>query len=69
MRITPDRLDNLFVPPKRERIIWTAGAIADRIGTSPDFVRKLAREGGSPIKRVGGRYCAHEADLLAYFRM
>lgn len=67
--LTPDRLDMLLERPPRERIIWTAESIARRIGTSADFVRdKLAKEPGSPVKMIGGRYCAHEADLLAFFR-
>lgn len=50
-------------------IIWTAGAIARRIGTSADFVRDtLAHEPGSPVRKVGGRLCAVEADLIEFFR-
>ena len=54
---------------QQEHIIWTAAAIGRRIGTSADFVRdKLSKEPGSPVKQIGGRYCAIEQDLLAYFR-
>lgn len=65
--LTPNRFDaSVSGAP---RIIWTAGAIAERIGTSPDFVRdKLATLPGSPVRQIGGRYCAVETDLLAFFR-
>jgi len=52
-----------------ERIIWTAGTIAERIGTSADFVRDvLVKEPGSPVKLVGGRYAAVESELIDWFR-
>lgn len=52
-----------------DRVIWTAGGIAERIGASADFVRdKLAKEPGSPVRLVGGRYCALESELLDFFR-
>lgn len=73
--LTPERLDAIIdrhSPSRdvtRDRIIWTAEAIANRLGCSADFVRdKLANEEGSPIKKIGGRFCAHEGDLLAWFR-
>ena len=71
-KLTAERLDSMF--PRNDtgnpfRIIWTAEAIAARIGVSADFVRDtLAKVEGSPVKQVGGRYCAHEGDLLAFFR-
>lgn len=65
--LTPERFDAMSRPGPR--ILWTAPAIAQRIGTSPDFVRdKLANLPGSPVRQIGGRYCAIEADLLAFFR-
>ncbi|HEV7415051.1 MAG TPA: hypothetical protein VGN98_02770 [Tianweitania sediminis] len=72
--ITPEKLDEILSQASRDvtvtpRIIWTAGAIARRIGTSPDFVRdRLAKEPGSPVRQIGGRYCAIEQDLIAFFR-
>lgn len=51
------------------KVIWTADAIAHRIGVSADFVRDtLAKAEGTPLKKVGGRYCAVEEELLAFFR-
>lgn len=51
------------------RIIWTAESIGQRIGVSADFVRKtLVDVDGSPIKKIGTRYCAVEDDLIAFFR-
>lgn len=73
--LTPERLDAILsrVTPVTSRdtprIIWTAQAIGQRIGTSADFVRdRLAKEPGSPVKQIGGRYCAIEQDLIAFFR-
>lgn len=52
----------------RPKILWGAENIARRIGTSGDFVRdKLAAEPDSPVRKIGGRYCALEAELYAYF--
>lgn len=51
------------------RILWTAEAIGKRLDCSADFVRdKLASAPGSPIRKVGGRYCVHEADLIGWLR-
>lgn len=59
--ITPDRFD---------KVIWTAKAIADRAGTGPDFVRDvLVNMPGSPVKKIGGRYCVVERELLEFFGM
>ncbi len=67
--ISPKALDRMLAPEARSRILWTAEAIGARIGTSADFVRgTLANAEGSPIKKIGTRYCVHEADLLAFFR-
>lgn len=53
--------------PIRPKVIWGAEAIAHKIGTSADFVRdRLAREEGTPVRKVGGRYCAIEAELFAF---
>ncbi len=66
--LTPERLDAALAT-RPARIIWTASAIGRRIGTSADFVRdKLAKEPGSPVKVIGGRYCALEDDLIQFFR-
>lgn len=52
----------------RPKILWGAETIARRIGTSGDFVReRLVKEDGSPVRKIGGRYCAIEAELIAYF--
>jgi hypothetical protein len=71
-KITAESFDALVRPSlvkSDERIIWGAGAIAKKLRVSADFVRdRLARIEGSPIKKIGGRYCAIEADLIAWFR-
>lgn len=57
--ITPERFD---------KIIWTAAAIGQRIGTGPDFVRDvLVNEPGTPVRKIGSRYCAVERELLEFF--
>lgn len=69
--LTPDLFDRLADPrpAPRQKIIWTAEAIGRRIGCSADFVREtLIREEGSPVKKIGNRYCAHEDDLISFFR-
>ena len=69
--LTPQRFDALTEARGKPepRIIWTADGIARRIGTSADFVRdRLVHMPGSPVKQIGGRYCAVEEDLIAFFR-
>jgi hypothetical protein len=66
-KITAERFDQIASAPPR--IIWTASAIARRVGCSSDFVRNtLANQPGSPVKKIGTRYCAIEADLISFFR-
>jgi hypothetical protein len=66
---TPEAIDAVLTTPRRDRILWTAEAIARRIGSSADFVRdRLSQEPGTPVKKIGGRWCAVESDLLAFFR-
>lgn len=69
--LTGDLFDRLTEPRQsnRMKIIWTAEAIGRRVGCSADFVREtLIREPGSPVKKIGNRYCAHEDDLISFFR-
>lgn len=72
--LTAESLDRMFSNQRQPsgnpfRIIWTAEAIGARVGVSADFVRDtLANVEGSPVKKIGTRYCAHEGDLLAFFR-
>lgn len=69
--LTADLFDRIAEPRPagRQRIVWTAEAIGARIGTSADFVREtLVHIDGSPVKKIGNRYCAHEDDLIAFFR-
>jgi hypothetical protein len=50
-------------------ILWGAKAIAVALNTNEDFVREvLAKEDGTPIRKVGGRYCAIEGDLISFIR-
>jgi len=54
---------------RRDRIVWTLPAIGSVIGVGPDFVRDtLAKQPGSPVKEIGGRYYAFEEDLIAFLR-
>lgn len=68
--LTQPIFDAIVKPlPRRDRIIWTLGGIASRIGVGVDFVRDtLAKQPGSPIKEIGGRYYAFEEDLIAFLR-
>lgn len=53
----------------RLKVIWGVKRIANTISASEDFVRDtLAVVPGGPVRKVGGRYCANEEDLIAYFR-
>lgn len=64
--LTPKQFDDSF---KNARLIWTAEAIAQRIGTSADFVTDtLINMPDSPVKKIGRRYCADEAKLMAFFQ-
>lgn len=69
--LTVARIDGILsapLPTNSERLIWTANAIAKRLGCSADFVRdRLAKAEDSPVRRVGGRYVALESELLAFF--
>lgn len=51
------------------RIIWTLPSIGKRIGVGADFVRDtLARQEGTPVKQIGGRWYAIEEELIGYLR-
>lgn len=50
------------------RILWGAKAIARRIDRSPDFVDRLARVEGTPIRRFNRQIFAMEDELIDYFR-
>lgn len=53
----------------RSKIIWTAEAIGAKIGRSGAFVRRtLVSLEGSPVKQIGHTYCAHEDELMDFFR-
>lgn len=70
--LTPERLDEMLEgkkPSGTSRIIWTLPAIGRRIGVGADFVRDtLAKQPGSPVKEIGGKYFAFEDDLISYLR-
>lgn len=68
--LTPERYDQMTSHIKTPvKIIWTLPAIGRRIGVGVDFVRDtLAKQPGSPVKEIGGRYYAFEDDLIAYLR-
>ena len=55
--------------PGRTPIIWTLPAIGARIGVGADFVRDtLAKQPGTPIRQVGGKWYCFEDDLIAFMR-
>lgn len=66
-KITPKNFDDL-TGEKAGPVIWTAAAIARRIGRSEGYVRKtLARLDGTPVRRHGrGNLYAYEADLVSF---
>lgn len=69
--LTPDRFDALArnMHAREDRIIWTLPAIAGRLGVGVDFVRDtIAKQPGTPVKEIGGRYYAFESDLLYFLR-
>ncbi len=70
--MSPQQLDRILEGKPRlsgSRIIWTLPAIGQRIGVGPDFVRDtLAKQEGSPVKEIGGRYYAFEEDLISFLR-
>jgi hypothetical protein len=72
--LTPARLDQMLEGKVRpsgnpSRIIWTLPAIGSRIGVGADFVRDtLAKQPGSPVKEIGGRFYAFEEDLVSFLR-
>jgi len=56
-------------PSRDEKIIWTLPAIGKRIGVGADFVRDtIAKQEGSPVKEIRGRYYAFEDDLILFLR-
>ncbi|WP_421360271.1 hypothetical protein [Agrobacterium rosae] len=73
-KLTVARIDQVLDRAARpsgnpSRIIWTLPAIGRRIGVGADFVRDtLAKQDGSPVKEIGGRYYAFEDDLIAFLR-
>lgn len=67
--LTAETFDRIAMK-RRDRIIWTLPAIGHRIGAGPDFVRDtLAKQPGSPVKEIGGRYYAFEDDLISFLRL
>ena len=73
-KLTVARVDRLLEKVARptthpSRIIWTLPAIGKRIGVGADFVRDtLAKQEGSPVKEIGGRYYAFEDELITFLR-
>lgn len=61
--LTPKNFD-LAIGKRAPEIIWTLPAIGQAIGTGPDWVRDvLAKMPESPVKKVGGRWCANANEL------
>lgn len=52
---------------RNDAVLWGAKAIGDRIGRSPEYVRRtLAKLPDSPIKTVGRELCVGERRLLEF---
>ena len=67
--VTPRSFDRAVRSGRSEKIVWTLGAIAQRIGVGPDFVRDvLAKADGTPVRVLGGRFYAFEDDLVSFMR-
>lgn len=69
--LTPERFDRLAVElaPKHSKILWGCKAIAKSAGTTEEFIRNvIARGEGTPIRKIGRRYCVVENDLLDFIR-
>lgn len=56
---------------KAEKIplLWGVSAIAGEIGRTPRQTHHMLEQGHLPAKKVGGRWCANRADLVAFFKM
>ncbi|MEH6718862.1 MAG: hypothetical protein V7704_08285 [Aurantimonas endophytica] len=67
--LTPKAFDRKTPQSRPDRIIWTLAAIGARIGVGTDLVRDtLAKQPGSPVKEIGGRYYVFGEDLIAFPR-
>lgn len=67
--LTPPAFDAMVKPRvKRERPTWTLDAIGNLIGVGPDFVRTLAKQPGSPIHCVEGRWYCYESELIEWMK-
>lgn len=67
--MTRNTFDHMPRKSRQDRIIWTLAAIGDRIGVGTDFVRDtLAKQPGTPVKEIGGRYYVFEDELLSFLR-
>ncbi len=70
--LTADLFDTLTAPriPKGSTLareaLWGASTIARFIGTSDDFVHKIAKENGSPIRRRAGRLFTTKTEITAW---
>lgn len=72
--LTAERLDQMFPtkprPARKSSLaiesLWGAQAIADFMGVSDDFVRKLAKDGLAPIRLRGGRYFSTKTEITAW---
>jgi hypothetical protein len=69
MKLTAPRFDAMTGRAEPAAILWGAKAISTFLNCSEDFVRdRLAKEEGSPIKKIGGKYCAIVDDLVGFIR-
>ena len=67
--LTARAFDAITSPSNTPRILWGAKSLASFLGCSEDFVRdRLAKEQGTPVKKIGGKYCAVVDDLVDFIR-
>lgn len=65
-KLTPQNFD-AAIGGNHAEIVWTLGGIAAAVGRGPDFVRdRLAKMPGSPVKKIGGRWCARRSELVKF---
>lgn len=70
--LTADRFDAIATPriPRGSTLaresLWGATTIAAFMGVSDDFVQKIAKEPGGPIRRRAGRLFTTRTEILAW---
>ena len=67
--LTAREFDRIAAPATQPKVLWGLKAIADAANTTTEFVADvLAKEEGTPIRKIGRRYVVVEQDLLDFLR-